>query len=101
MLEQLGLESLESRRQDQRLILMYKVMHELIGTSLEDLALEKADGRTRAPHKFKLKHQSPTTPEHRHSFVNHTIPEWNRLPATMAEADSLSEFKSQLARRAE
>ena len=76
-------------------------MHKLIGTSPEDLALEKADGRTRATHKFKLKHQSPTTTEHRHSFVNRTIPEWNRLPATMAEADSLSEFKSQLARRAD
>ena len=101
MLEQLGLESLESRRQDQRLILMYKVMHKLVGTSPEDLALEKADGRTRAAHKFKLKHQSPTTTEHRHSFVNRTIPEWNRLPTTMAEADSLSEFKSQLARRAD
>ena len=76
-------------------------MHKLIGTSPEDLALEKADGRTRAAHKFKLKHQSPTTTEHRHSFVNRTIPEWNRLPATMAEVDSLSEFKSQLARRAD
>ena len=99
MLEQLGLESRESRRLHQRLILMYKVMHELIGTSLEDLALEKADGRTRAAHKFKLKHQSTT--EHHYSFVNRAIPEWNRLPATMAEADSLSEFKSQLARRAD
>ena len=46
-------------------------------------------------------HQSPTTTEHRHSFVNHTIPEWNRLPDTMAEADSLSDFKSQLACRAD
>ena len=34
-------------------------MHKLIDTSPEDLALEKADGRTRATHKFKLKHQSP------------------------------------------
>ena len=58
-------------------------MHKLIGTSPEDLALEEADGRIRAAH--KLKHQSPTTTEH-----------W--LPTTMAEADSLSEFKSQLVR---
>ena len=63
-------------------------MHKLIGTSTEDLALEKADGRIRAAHKFKLKHQSPTTTEH-------------RLPITMAEADSLSEFKSQLVHRAD
>ena len=101
MLEQLGLESLESRRRDQWLILMYKVMHELIGIASEDLALEKANGRTRAAHKFKFKHQSPTTTEHCHSFVNLTIPEWNQLPPTMAEADSLSEFKNQLACRAD
>ena len=61
-------------------------MHELIGTSPEDLALEKVDGRNRAAHKFKLKHQSPTTTD---SFVNRTIPEWNRLPTTMTEADSI------------
>ena len=68
MLEQLGLESLESRWRDQRLILMYKIMHKLIGTSPEDLALKKADGRFRAAHKFKLKHQSPTTTDLRWKF---------------------------------
>ena len=67
-------------------------MHKLIGTSPADLALKKADGRTRAAHKFKLKYQSPTTTEHPHSFVDRTIPEWNQLPTTMTEADSLLEF---------
>ena len=76
-------------------------MHKLIGTSPEDLALEKADGRNRAAHKFKLKKQTPTITEHHLASVNHTILEWNWLPTTMAEADSLSEFKSQLAHRAD
>ena len=44
MLEQLGLESLESRRRDQWLILMSKIMHELIGTSPEDLAGTRESG---------------------------------------------------------
>ena len=72
-------------------------MHKLISTTPEDLALEKAGGRTRAAHKFKLKHQSPntTTLSLIVQFWNGTdySPLWRRL--------TLSEFKSQLARRAD
>ena len=101
MLTDLGLATLEKRREDQKLLLMYKVVHRLVGVSCEELGLEKADKRTRASHCHKLRHHQPTTTEYRHSFICSTIPEWNRLPANMAEADSVATFKSQLARLAD
>ena len=35
--------------------------------------------------------------ELKNSFVNRTIPQWNCLPAAVAEADSVVAFKSRLA----
>jgi hypothetical protein len=97
MLKQLGLKPLQERRQAARLTFMYKIMHNLVQIPPEDLDLRPADSRTRASHSIKLLHLSPTTKEHRNSFATRTIPEWNRLPACVAEADSLDSFKSQLA----
>ena len=97
MLTDLGLATLEKQREDQKLLLMYKVVHRLVGVSCEELGLEKADKRTRASHCHKLHHHQPTTTEYRHSFICSTIPEWNKLPTSMAEADSVAIFKSQLA----
>ena len=101
MLSDLVLDALDKRRQDQKLILMFKVAHGLVGVTCEELHLEEADTRTRASHCHKFRHHKPTTTESRHSFICTTIPEWNRLPASMAEADSIDTFKSQLARLAD
>ena len=97
MLQTLKLDRLEERRKGQRLTFMYKVLHQLVQVPPEDLGLEKADTRTRAAHSLKLKLPRCSTTELRHSFSIRTIPEWNKLPASMAEAGSLSSFKSQLA----
>ena len=96
MLKDLGLEELSQRRQDQRLILMYKIVHELVAVNTEDLGLMAADSRTRASHSYKLRQSPSLTSELRYSFAIRTTPEWNNLPALVAEADSLGIFKSQL-----
>ena len=87
---------LSKRRQDQRLTLMFKIMHGLVAVGPDDFGLEPADSRTRASHSLKLKQQRSSTTELLHSFPNKTIPAWNRLPAHMAEAGTLDSFKSQL-----
>jgi hypothetical protein len=97
MLSQLGLESLELRRKNQRLIMMYKIVHRVVALSTQDLGILPADGRTRSAHKFKLRVPRASTAELKNSFVNRTIPDWNRLPASQAEAGSVDQLKSQLA----
>ena len=63
----------------------------------EHLGLEKSDSHTKAKHKFKLREHQAQNDELKNYFVNRTIPQWNRLPAHVAEANSVVAFKSQLA----
>ncbi len=99
ILEDLGLGTLEERRQQQHLTLMYKILHGTVALTPADLGLLPAENRTRTTHIHKLRHQGSTTKELLHSFIPRTITEWNRLPASLAEAGSLESFKSQLYKR--
>ena len=96
MQKELGLTQLDQRRGDQRLILMYKVVHGLVFVQPSDLGLVPADSRTRASHKFKFRLPRCSTNELRHSFATRTVGAWNKLPASAAEAGSLDLFRSQL-----
>ena len=75
---------------------IYEVINSEVAISPDMLGLEDSDTRTRAKHRFKLKTKKGRTDELKHSFVNRSIPEWNLLPATVAEAASLHIFKRQL-----
>ena len=55
ILHNLGWQSLDSRRQDQRLVLFYKIINGLASVETEDI-LATADSRTRKNHSFKFKH---------------------------------------------
>ena len=79
--------------------MMYKFIHGYVGLKPEEMRLQVSSSRTRASHSWKLFQHRTRTEELRHSFTTRTIPEWNSLPATLAEADSLDIFKSQLAGR--
>ena len=95
ILSELGLNELTKPRQAQRLTIMFKIMHKLVAVGL-DFNLQWADSRTSASHSLKLKQQPSSTTELLHSFINKITPEWNQLPAHMAEASTLENFKSQL-----
>ena len=56
MLHDLGWQSLDGRRQDQRLVLFYKIIHGLVSVETEDI-LTPANSRTRKNHSFKFEHQ--------------------------------------------
>ena len=95
-MQELGLKSLEERRRDLRLALLYKVTHEQVNVPADDLDLSRPARNTRQNHIFKYQHPIATTSELKFSFVHKTIPEWNALPASAAEACSLDSFKAQL-----
>ena len=97
MLADLGWNSLANRRRDARLALMFKIVHGHIAVPVDSLQLKAADSRTRASHEHKYKTQGANTKEFGNSFVHITLAEWNSLPASVAEADSVQSFKAQLA----
>ena len=97
MLHNLGWQSLDSRRQDQRLVLFYKIINGLASVETEDI-LTPADSRTRKNHSFKLKHLQANCDSYRYSFFSATISSWNNLPFGIEKVDSveLEGFKLKL-----
>ena len=84
----LGWTDLASRRKDLRLALFYKIVFGLLAVPTEDILL-RADSRTRASHSYKYSTIRANTEPYRQSFFPRTIPEWNILPPSIAEAPSI------------
>ena len=98
MLQELGLNSLADRRRDLRLALLYKVAHCKVKVPADTLGLIKPTRPNRKNHKFKYRTLFATTNELKFSAINRTIPDWNDLPASVAEAPSVDSFKTQLSK---
>ena len=96
MLNYLEWETLETRRRKLQLTVISKIIHELIDIPLSEY-LTPASSRTRASHSLKYQQHSTSTDCFKYSFFPpRTIPVWNRLPVTVAEAPSLASFKREL-----
>ena len=97
MLHDLGWQSLDGRRQDQRLVLFYKIINGLASAETEDI-LTPADSRTRKNHSFKFKHLQANCDSYRYrySFFPATISSWNNLPFGIEKVDSVEGFKLKL-----
>ena len=100
LLKRLGWAELSDRRRNQRLILIFKILHELIAIPPDEVHIIRA---SRPPGNIELNQDSILRPRANDTFsplwksmVFRTIPEWNRLPATVAEAESLEIFKNRL-----
>ena len=89
MLHSLGWSDLKDRRRDTRLALLFKMVNGDVAVAADDLQLEPADRRTRSNHRHKYKHKGASTPELQNFFHYRTISEWNSLPASIAEAESV------------
>ena len=97
MLSQLNLESLEDRRRDARLVLLYKILNEHVAVPMDELGLARSPRATRGLYtKDKLLVPQCNTTERRQHFVARTVPQWNRLLESQTSADSVASFRSQL-----
>ena len=88
MLQDLDWESLESRRVKIQLTLLFKVTQDLVDIPAAAY-LTPASTRARANHTKKLRQISSRSDAYKFSFFPRTIPVWNSLPATVAEAPDL------------
>ena len=96
MLEQLTWIPLSKRRENSRLILLYKIINNL--AVVPHSCLEKADVRTRKKHAQKFRHIGYNVDPYGQSFFpsSITISAWNGLAKHIAEANTLDIFKSKL-----
>ena len=95
VVSQICWESLESKRTKLQLVMIYKIMNDLVDIPA-DTYLTPATTRTRAIHSKKLRQYPTRTDTFKYSFFPRTIPVWNSLPASVAEAPDLALFKQGL-----
>ena len=92
MLENLGWRTLEQRRVDARLALLFKIYNGLIPVDARKY-LRHPSRRSRHSHSYSFIPLSTSTSSYRLSFYPRTITQWNSLPQSFFENTNLTEFK--------
>jgi hypothetical protein len=92
--EEIKLEPLESRRHFTDMVETYKYLNGFYKT--ESALLFEHPTRQLRGHAFKLHKCSFKSDIAKHFFTNRVFEDWNRLPANVVEAPTLSEFKRRL-----
>ena len=93
LLRQQGWQTLEERRKNQRLTMMYRVTNELIAVPTSRLITPQ---RATRGHSKKFMVIPSTIDNVKFSFFHRTIPQWNALPEIAVSASSLKQFKAHL-----
>ena len=89
--------TLQERSKSARLVLLYKVLHDLLIILNCYLPFKSTVLQTRHSHNFKLVPYQPRIDVYKYSFLPRTVPEWNRLDDGIIETDCVEEFKQKLA----
>ena len=76
---ELEMRTLEERRSQQQLTLLFKMVNGDVVVTPDDLGLQSADTRTRSKHGHKFREKRARTNRLKFSPVFRTIAEWNKL----------------------
>ena len=96
MIKDLGWATLETRRRQSRLTLMYKLTHGLIDIDTRKYLIQHSESRTRGSHQFKFRVPYANKDVFKFSFFPKTIADWNCLPEAIVSSSSLETFKYRL-----
>jgi len=97
LLRQLEMETLEERRREMRLCMLFKILNDLVDVPHSDL-LTIAQQRTRGSHSLKFDTLRANTDTLKYSFYSRTIVDWNGLYEEVVTAQTLPSFKERLRR---
>ncbi len=93
-LQLLKLETLEARRIQMDLTLLFKIIHNKVDINIQNYFTFN-NNNTRG-HRLKLNVQHSRINCRKYFFINRTIPIWNHLPFSILDAGSLFNFKKML-----
>ena len=97
MIKDLEWPPLETRRQNARLCLMYKMANNLVNSTYRSLLTPYPYSTKNMPsHAFVPLDLIPTKQYFSSSYFPRTVQEWNSLPTSTAQAPSLEAFKASL-----
>ena len=95
MIALLGWTELAKRREQARLILMYKLCHSLLNIN-SSAYLTPVTRPTRHSHAYTFQRPQATKTYHALSFFPRTIQQWNGLPASLVSSPSVEAFSAGL-----
>lgn len=95
LLTTLNWRSLQDRRKDARLCMMYKIDRNLVAIKKEN-RLTPPKKRTRHSHNRAYQVPSCRIDRRKMSFFPRTLKDWNALPPDIVEAETLDAFKAQV-----
>ena len=95
MLNDLKWESLETRRNSQRLAMFYRMQHNMVSITPAEYLVPVQPARSRRSGHDQM-YQVPyaRTDVFKHSFFPSTVHMWNSLPVTVIQSHSIQSFKS-------
>ena len=96
MMQDLKWDTLENRRSDSRLTLMYKIRNGKVAIPADDYT--KLNPRPKKNSQTLLVY-SPQRDEYKNSFFPRTIVDWNKLPDEAVNSKSIEQFKASLMRQ--
>ena len=96
LLESLCWPSLQRRRENTRLILLYKIINDFLHIPSSYHPVPSPFTATRSSNDIKFLHYQPNIDCYKYSFFPRTIPVWNSLPSDIVQATSVVNFKDLL-----
>ena len=99
MVDDLGWETLQERRHNNRIALLYKVKNGLVEVPTEYHPAPNTTRVSRRCHDQQYVRYQTAVDSFKYSFLPRTICDWNKLPRTVVEAESLADLKRRLSSR--
>ena len=88
MLKDLGWKTLQQRRQEARLSMMYQMTHNITDFNTDNFLISHTETRTRGSHCFKFQVPKVNKDSFKFSYFPRTIKEWNELPEHIVTCSS-------------
>ena len=96
MVKELGWESLQQRRHNSRIALLYKVKNNLVEVPADYHPVPNTTRVSRRVHSHQYERHEAALDSFKYSFLPRTIVDWNQLPSRIVEAESLEDLKRRL-----
>lgn len=96
IIQELGWQSLETRRKGARLTLLYKLLHGEAAVTIPEYVTRPTVTTTRQYHQDRFARLSTSTDAYKYSFIPRTIADWNQLPECIIQAPTTDVFRNQM-----
>jgi hypothetical protein len=94
MMESLKWTPLAERRREQRLILLFKIVNDLVANPTDDITFNNRPGRNSNNRQIKV--LSTNTDLYKNSYSPKTIKDWNNLSDSAVHCKTVTAFKTAL-----